>query len=183
MEEGMRNMSLAGPPRMLNPPRPVMMDPAYQQPPPVRGPSVPVGGYSAAVGGPAPIPVRPVLRPPLSASVAAGFRNAPPGAVPVNYPASSVTPTFYSAAQDDDDDDDGYSVDTHSLMSTVSSALLFISVYSGPQHWLEVRNVISEAIVQKTELNRSIATDRHWKRKQASRSSPKRLPNLQGVAK
>jgi len=33
-------------------------------------------------------------------------------------------------------------------------------------------------LCKSTELNRCIATDRRWKRKQVSRSSPERLPNL-----
>jgi len=33
-------------------------------------------------------------------------------------------------------------------------------------------------LCKSTELNRCIATDRHWKRKQASRSFPERIPNL-----
>jgi len=32
-------------------------------------------------------------------------------------------------------------------------------------------------LCKSTELNRCIATDRRWKRKQASHSSPERLPN------
>ena len=33
-------------------------------------------------------------------------------------------------------------------------------------------------LCKSTELNRCIATDRRWKRKQVSRSSSERLPNL-----
>ena len=75
----------------------------------------------------APHPVMPgpvYCRPPTINPPSAAVRYPATQAVRPAYPApSSANPMFYSAAADDADDDD---FDLSSVMSSVSSALLFI---------------------------------------------------------
>jgi len=105
VEDGIRNMNMSEPVPQLNPPRTMMPNVAYR--PPAGGPSVPVVRPQAASP----------MRPPDAAAAWRGMAQA--------YPASSSTPTFYSATHGDSDDD---SFDASSMMSAVSYLVLFTLV-------------------------------------------------------
>ena len=110
VEDGIRNMNMSEPVPQLNPPRTMMPNVAYR--PPASGPSVPVVRPQAASP----------MRPP---DAAAAWRGMAPVPMAQAYPASSSTPTFYSATHGDSDDD---SFDASSMMSAVSYLVLFTLV-------------------------------------------------------